>query len=89
MVYLFINLPGKWSGVKVSSDLRPLLYQALLELLAPSEDMAVRLASCDALSLTIDDFNFSAEQFTPFLQPAFSLLFDLLKEAEECDTKVL
>ncbi|XP_077291113.1 importin beta11 isoform X2 [Arctopsyche grandis] len=81
-------LIGTWSRVKVSLELRPILYQSLLELLSDTEDVAVRLAACDALSMTIDDFNFSADQFAPFVQSVFVLLFALLKEADECDTKM-
>lgn len=73
----------------MSLELRPILYQSLLELLSDTEDVAVRLAACDALSMTIDDFNFSADQFAPFVQSVFVLLFALLKEADECDTKVI
>lgn len=60
----------------------------MVEVLSPEEDLGVRLAASDALKLAIDDFQFNPEEFSPCLEPAFSLLFSLLKEVKECDTKV-
>lgn len=36
----------------------------------------------------MDDFEFVAEQFVEYLEPAVALLFGLLKEAVECETKM-
>lgn len=36
----------------------------------------------------MDDFEFEAEQFLEFLEPVIALLFTLLKESHECDTKM-
>lgn len=36
----------------------------------------------------MDDFEFDAEQFLEFLEPVIALLFSLLKESTECDTKM-
>lgn len=60
----------------------------MVEALSPTEDLGVRLAASDALKKVIDDFQFSSEEFAIFLEPACSLLFALLKEVNECDTKV-
>lgn len=60
----------------------------MVEVLSPEEDLGVRLAASDALKLAIDDFQFNPEEFSPYLEPAFSLLLSLLKEVKECDTKV-
>lgn len=79
---------GKWTGVKFSKDLRPLVYEACLDLLQPNEDIAVRLTSSKTLKNILDDFDFCPEQFLEFLEPSFSLLFSLLKESKECDTKM-
>lgn len=83
-----IWLIGQWLGVRFSPDLRPTLYATILPLLQANEDMAVRLTASNTLKLAIDDFEFISEQFLPFLEPSFSLLFALLKEVHECDTKV-
>lgn len=54
----------------------------------PSEDFVIRLSSAVTLRSAMDDFEFNAEQFLPYLERSFTLLFTLLKEAEECETKV-
>lgn len=79
---------NKIAAVKLSTELRPELYKLMVEVLSPEEDLGVRLAASDALKLAIDDFQFNPEEFSPYLEPAFSLLFSLLKEVKECDTKV-
>lgn len=60
----------------------------MIEALNPEEDLGVRLAASNALKQAIDDFQFNSEEFSHFLEPVFSLLFALLKEVNECDTKV-
>lgn len=37
---------------------------------------------------TLSDFEFDALQFADYVQPTFSSLFNLLREAKECDTKM-
>ncbi len=81
-------LVGQWSGVKLSPELRPKLYQILVPLLNPEEDLVVRLATAKALKVVIDDFEFTSDELKPYLSSAFGQLFDLLKEVEECDTKL-
>lgn len=83
-----IWLLGCWVGVKLSSSLRPTLYQAILPLLQNNEDLVVRLEAANTLKLAVDDFEFKVDQFLPFLEMSFSLLFQLLKEVEECDSKM-
>lgn len=79
---------GQWTGVKFSYDLRPNLYSVIITLLTPSEDMAVKLAAANTLKQAVDDFEFNSQQFLPYLESIFGSLFQLLKEANECDTKV-
>ncbi|KAF7386417.1 importin-11 isoform X1 [Vespula maculifrons] len=81
-------LIGRWAGVKLSTKLRPEFYQLMIEALSPEEDLGVRLAAIDALKLAIDDFQFHTAEFTPYLESTFSLLFTLLKEVTESDTKM-
>lgn len=83
-----IWLIGQWTGVNFSKTLRPAVYAACLDLLAPDEDIVVRLTASKILKSILDDFDFCAEQFLEYLEPSFSLLFDVLKEAKECDTKM-
>lgn len=81
-------LMGQWVGVKMSVSLRPALYAAVLELLDTQEDLAVRLEAAQTLKTAVDDFEFSTEQLLPYIESLFSLLFQLLKEVRECDTKM-
>lgn len=83
-----IWLIGRWTGVRFSKTLRPEVYRACLELLHPSEDLAIRLTTSKTLKNIMDDFEFDAEQFLEFLEPVIALLFTLLKEAKGCDTKM-
>ena len=43
-------LIGQWSGVKLSPELRPKLYQILVPLLNPQEDLVVRLAAAKGMN---------------------------------------
>ncbi|XP_043499006.1 importin-11 [Polistes fuscatus] len=81
-------LIGRWASVKLSAKLKPDFYELMIEALSPEEDLGVRLAAIDALKLGIDDFQFKKEEFAPYLEPTFTLLFALLKEVTECDTKM-
>merc|ERR1719244_1082718 len=81
-------LLGQWSGVKLSPVLRPRLYELLMPMLGSQEDLVVRLAAAKAMKVVIDDFEFSVEELEPYLEQVFSLLFALLKEVSECDTKL-
>lgn len=82
-------LIGNWTGIKLSPELRPALYECVVGLLSSEEDMAVRLTASTALRHAIDDFEFVSNQFLPYLDVTFNLLFNLLKEAQECETKVI
>lgn len=81
-------LLGQWTGVKLSPELRPALYAAMLPLLQHEEDLVVRLTACSTIRMAVDDFEFNTTQFLEFLEPSFTLLFALLKEVHECDTKM-
>lgn len=83
-----IWLIGNWVTVKLSKELRPQVYAACVSLMDPSVDMAIRLAAAMTLKNTLDDFEFQSNLFLDYLEPCFSLLLLLLKEVEECETKV-
>ncbi|KAM9329201.1 importin-11 [Gastrophryne carolinensis] len=82
-----IWLIGQWVSVKFKADLRPSLYEAIQNLLQ-DPDLVVRIEAATTLKLNIDDFEFRTEQFLPYLESIFSLLFQLLQEVTECDTKM-
>ena len=85
-----IWLIGRWSGVKLSPEKRPLIYELLLPALQADlePDLVVRLTAAKSLKIVIDDFEFCAEEVRPHLTVIFQSLFQLLQEVEECDTKV-
>ncbi|GFS79489.1 importin-11 [Nephila pilipes] len=83
-----IWLIGQWVGVKMSPEMRPLLYEVILQLLGSDENLIVRLAASNALKVSVDDFEFSIEQFLPYLEKNIAALFHLLKEVKECDLKM-
>ena len=74
--------------MKLSSALRPVLYDALLTVLVPEEDLVVRLTAAQTLKIVMDDFEFTTEQYLPYLERSMQLLFTLLKDCKECDSKV-
>ncbi|XP_028914810.1 importin-11 isoform X1 [Ornithorhynchus anatinus] len=82
-----IWLIGQWISVKFKSDLRPMLYEAICNLLQ-DQDLVVRIETATTLKLTVDDFEFRTEQFLPYLDTVFTLLFQLLQQVTECDTKM-
>ncbi|KAM6944446.1 importin-11 [Lycodopsis pacificus] len=82
-----IWLVGQWISVKFKSDLRPLLYEVILSLMQ-DPDLVVRIETATTLKLTVDDFEFRTEQFLPYLESIFGLLFQLLQQVTECDTKM-
>ncbi|XP_015109541.1 importin-11 [Diachasma alloeum] len=81
-------LIGKWIGVKFSGDLRPEFYKMMTEALGPEEDLVVRIEASDTLKRALDDWQFDRADFGPYLETSFTLLFNLLREATECDTKM-
>uniref|UniRef100_A0A674NBJ0 Importin-11 n=1 Tax=Takifugu rubripes TaxID=31033 RepID=A0A674NBJ0_TAKRU len=71
-----IWLIGQWISVKFKSDLRPVLYEIILSLMQ-DPDLVVRHLQ-----------TFRTEQFLPYLESIFGLLFQLLQQVTECDTKM-
>ncbi|EHB01123.1 Importin-11 [Heterocephalus glaber] len=78
-----IWLIGQWISVKFKSDLRPMLYEAICNLLQ-DQDLVYALTAF----LPVDDFEFRTDQFLPYLETMFTLLFQLLQQVTECDTKM-
>ncbi|NWX45623.1 IPO11 protein, partial [Steatornis caripensis] len=87
-----IWLIGQWISVKFKSDLRPLLYEAIHNLLQ-DQDLVSHIHLQSVLlflngCLPVDDFEFRTDQFLPYLESMFTLLFQLLQEVTQCDTKM-
>uniref|UniRef100_A0A8D2JCC9 Importin-11 n=1 Tax=Varanus komodoensis TaxID=61221 RepID=A0A8D2JCC9_VARKO len=75
-----IWLIGQWISVKFKSDLRPMLYEAICNLLQ-DHDLVVRIETATTLKLNI-------LSLFKYLESMFTLLFQLLQEVRECDTKM-
>ncbi|XP_046727082.1 importin-11 isoform X1 [Silurus meridionalis] len=82
-----IWLVGQWISVKFKAELRPLLYEIIPNLLQ-DDDLVVRIEAATTLKLTVDDFEFRTEQFLPYVESIFALLFHLLQQVMECDSKM-
>ncbi|NXK69811.1 IPO11 protein, partial [Sylvietta virens] len=81
-----IWLIGQWISVKFKSDLRPVLYEAIRNLLQDRDLVSVLFFL--NIYLPVDDFEFRTDQFLPYLESMFTLLFQLLQEVTQCDTKM-
>ncbi|KAJ8778500.1 hypothetical protein J1605_013687 [Eschrichtius robustus] len=85
-----IWLIGQWISVKFKSDLRPMLYEAICNLLQDQDlvEDQERFKVFLNCSSPVDDFEFRTDQFLPYLETMFTLLFQLLQQVTECDTKM-
>uniref|UniRef100_A0AAR2J920 Importin-11 n=1 Tax=Pygocentrus nattereri TaxID=42514 RepID=A0AAR2J920_PYGNA len=72
-----IWLIGQWIAVKFKPELRPLLYEVILTLLQDPD-----------LVVSKSHNTFRTEQFLPYLECIFGLLFQLLQQVNECDSKM-
>eukprot|EP01119_Soliformovum_irregulare_P020887 TRINITY_DN6835_c0_g1_i1.p1 TRINITY_DN6835_c0_g1~~TRINITY_DN6835_c0_g1_i1.p1 ORF type:complete len:967 (-),score=260.69 TRINITY_DN6835_c0_g1_i1:40-2715(-) len=76
---------GEWT--KSAPEMRPTFYNILVTFMS-DVDLVVALTSCDALKILVDDCNFSADDFSQFVEPVVASVLKLLKRVEECDTKL-
>ncbi|KAB5511424.1 hypothetical protein PHYPO_G00250650, partial [Pangasianodon hypophthalmus] len=79
-----IWLVGQWISVKFKPELRPLLYEIILSLLQ-DPDLVVRIETATTLKLNILH---CSKQFLPYVESIFALLFQLLQQVTECDSKM-
>ncbi|XP_065183724.1 importin-11-like [Sycon ciliatum] len=84
-----IWLIGQWADVNVSQQLRPTIYPHLMQRLSADEDLVVRLEAAATLRKVVDGYQFETEDFLPFLENSSGLLFKLLTDVSECETKML
>ncbi|KAJ2771098.1 hypothetical protein IWQ56_001916, partial [Coemansia nantahalensis] len=71
-------LVGKWVAVKLPAAQRPHVYALLLGLAAASEPLIVRMEALASLVCCVNDWDFAADQFAPFVQPALERLTEVL-----------
>uniref|UniRef100_A0A2K5QEF7 Importin-11 n=1 Tax=Cebus imitator TaxID=2715852 RepID=A0A2K5QEF7_CEBIM len=72
-----IWLIGQWISVKFKSDLRPMLYEAICNLLQDQD-----------LVISILNLFYFISFYLQYLETMFTLLFQLLQQVTECDTKM-
>ncbi|KAG9742022.1 ARM repeat-containing protein, partial [Aureobasidium melanogenum] len=84
-------LLGQWITVKVSAENRPLVYKIFQHLLDPSDscnDQVVRITAGRQFKNIVDDWEFSPEQFLPYVQTTMSQLLNLIGEVDNMETKM-
>jgi hypothetical protein len=79
---------ASWVGVKSSKAARPLIYRIYLLYLHPKEDLVVRLTTVSCLRLVLDDFDFEAVEFAPFLTQFTDCFMHLLNDVDEFESKM-
>jgi hypothetical protein len=80
-------LIGKLLPIKISTAYRPKIYEMLANLMSKGENLVVKLTSCSALVVAIEDFDFELHTFQPYLPKFLALFVDLINELEEYDSK--
>ncbi|XP_039269219.2 importin-11-like [Styela clava] len=81
-------LISQWAEVKPSDELRPILYGFVVSSLNRTFDMAVRLTASSTIQFLLDDFEFDISLFKEHQDSCFEGLYNLLSDAENCDTKM-
>ncbi|NXJ84659.1 IPO11 protein, partial [Trogon melanurus] len=81
-----IWLIGQWISVKFKSDLRPVLYEAIRNLLQ-DQDLVVSISNVLGYTFVLET-RVKHKYYTCYLESMFTLLFQLLQEVTQCDTKM-
>ncbi len=81
-------LISNWVNIKMSAQNRSLVYELISQCLQPTEDLVIRFQATLTLKSVMDDIHFEKDAYLPFLNLHFGLLCQLLKQVEECDTKI-
>ncbi|NWQ77288.1 IPO11 protein, partial [Columbina picui] len=83
-----IWLIGQWISVKFKSDLRPMLYEAIRNLLQDQDLVHMQKSRIHVTNYIFDYLICTCLFFFQYLEPMFTLLFQLLQEVTQCDTKM-
>ncbi|KAJ1668664.1 hypothetical protein IW140_002050 [Coemansia sp. RSA 1813] len=81
-------LIGRWVPIKFSVEERPHAYALLLDLTRPEEPLVVRIEALASLLHCIDDWDFDASQFSPFLALSFERIASVLSQVETADSRM-
>ncbi|OQV22380.1 Importin-11 [Hypsibius exemplaris] len=82
-------LIGEWCSVRLAAESRVALFQLLVEGLAPSEHLAVRLMAAKVVKSTVDVFEFRVEDMAPVAPAIFQGLLLLVTECTSNDSQVV
>ncbi|KAJ2756524.1 hypothetical protein GGI19_000798 [Coemansia pectinata] len=81
-------LIGKWVPVKFPTDERPHAYVALLEYARPGEPLVLRMEAIASLLACIDDWDFDATQFKPYLQLSIERITEMLGSVNQAELRM-
>ncbi len=81
-------LISNWVNIKMSSENRVQCYELLCKCLTSEENLVIRLQACLTLKAVLDDVHFEKDHYLKYLSFHFGLLCQLLREVEDCDTKI-
>lgn len=76
-------------GVKCNQEIKDQLYRIIVEGLVSDPDIGVRLAACFAIQAGLQDFYFHFPSFSNNANSAFTGIFQLLQDIDDCDIKVM
>jgi Importin-beta N-terminal domain len=75
-------LISKWVAVKPLKNQQQLIYQVLLSLSTPSNDLVVRLTAVNCLKAVVDDIGFETTTYVPHLQQTVDCFMHLLSSVD-------
>ncbi|KAI8326315.1 ARM repeat-containing protein [Martensiomyces pterosporus] len=81
-------LVGQWVRVKFAVEERPSAYTVLLELMRREEPLVVRMAAVSSLLLCVDDWDFEAGQFAPFLGQSIERITQVLGDVALAESRM-
>lgn len=81
-----VFLIGAWTP-QLPKGNRDVIYRVLTDLLNDNE-FAIRLAAVTNLRFVIDDWEFDADAFRPYIERIITILGATLKHSEEFDTQL-
>ncbi|KAI1501200.1 putative importin 11 [Biscogniauxia marginata] len=84
-------LLSQWVPIKVSKEMRPLVYEIFRHFLNPndsSNDIVVRITAARQLKAVVDELEFDGEMFLPFTSDVLTELINLLRTVEIDETKL-
>jgi hypothetical protein len=85
-------LIGRWVGVKLPKETRPLVYETLLHLMQPSNEdgpsTIVQITAISALRDCVDDWDFEPSRFLPYLAQVLPLLSQAIAQVDEIELKM-